>query len=74
MAPAHKSVHAETGPGAACGFDEVWSDGIDRHKESCDAAGGRFYPIIFGWMVHVYPYEADARKRFGSSEETELCG
>jgi len=24
--------------------------------EACDAAGGRFRPVIFGWMVHVYPY------------------
>jgi hypothetical protein len=26
-------------------------------KEQCDAAGGRFMPQIFGWMVHVYPFE-----------------
>src|SRR5580704_16692313 len=26
-------------------------------KDSCDAVGGRFSPVIFGWMVHVYPYE-----------------
>ena len=26
-------------------------------KEECDAAGGRFMPQIFGWMVHVYPFE-----------------
>ena len=26
-------------------------------EEDCDAAGGRFHPVIFGWMVHVYPYE-----------------
>jgi len=26
-------------------------------KDSCDAAGGRFSPVIFGWMVHVYPYQ-----------------
>jgi hypothetical protein len=26
-------------------------------QEACDAAGGKFYPSIFGWMVHVYPYE-----------------
>jgi hypothetical protein len=26
-------------------------------KDACDAAGGRFSPVIFGWMVHVYPYE-----------------
>jgi len=26
-------------------------------KEACDEAGGRFYPQVFGWMVHVYPWE-----------------
>ena len=26
-------------------------------KAECDAAGGRFIPQIFGWMVHVYPFE-----------------
>jgi hypothetical protein len=26
-------------------------------KSECDAAGGKFYPVIFGWMVHVYPFE-----------------
>lgn len=25
--------------------------------EACDAAGGRFQPSIFGWMVHVYPFQ-----------------
>ncbi len=26
-------------------------------KADCDAAGGKFMPQIFGWMVHVYPFE-----------------
>lgn len=26
-------------------------------KDACDAAGGRFIPQVFGWMVHVYPLE-----------------
>jgi len=26
-------------------------------NEACDAAGGKFMPQIFGWMVHVYPFE-----------------
>ena len=31
-------------------------------KASCDANGGRFYPILFGWMVHVYPFEPTKEK------------
>lgn len=27
-------------------------------EEECQDAGGRFYPVIFGWMVHVYPFES----------------
>jgi hypothetical protein len=26
-------------------------------RGECDAAGGKFMPQIFGWMVHVYPFE-----------------
>jgi hypothetical protein len=32
--------------------------------QACDAAGGRFQPVIFGWMVHVYPYEDSLDKVF----------
>ncbi len=33
-------------------------------RDACDAAGGRFQPVIFGWMVHVYPYEDSLDKIF----------
>ena len=33
-------------------------------QHTCDAAGGRFQPSIFGWMVHVYPYEDSLDKVF----------
>jgi hypothetical protein len=33
-------------------------------QDACDAAGGRFRPSIFGWMVHVYPYEDSLDKVF----------
>jgi hypothetical protein len=28
-------------------------------QDACDAAGGTFRPVIFNWMVHVYPFEKD---------------
>src|SRR5579859_2799607 len=28
-------------------------------QEACDAAGGQFIPVVFNWMVHVYPFEKD---------------
>jgi hypothetical protein len=30
--------------------------------DACDAAGGRWLPLVFNWMVHVYPFETDAAK------------
>ena len=34
-------------------------------KDACTEAGGVFYPVIFGWMVHVYPYEDSREKIWG---------
>jgi hypothetical protein len=28
-------------------------------EEACTAAGGTFIPVVFNWMVHVYPFEKD---------------
>jgi hypothetical protein len=28
-------------------------------KEACDLVGGRFFPQVYGWMVHVYPWETN---------------
>jgi len=33
-------------------------------QNACDAAGGKFHSSIFGWMVHVYPYEDSLDKIF----------
>ena len=37
-------------------------------KADCDAAGGRFIPQLFGWMVHVQPWETDPGKVWGRHE------
>jgi hypothetical protein len=29
-------------------------------QAECNAAGGEFHPVIFNWMVHLYPLEKDA--------------
>jgi hypothetical protein len=28
-------------------------------QDACDAAGGTFRPVVFNWMVHIYPFEKD---------------
>ena len=38
-------------------------------KQACDAAGGVFLPHVFGWMVHVYPYESDPAKVWSTDDE-----
>ena len=43
--------------GAFCG-------GSVSTEEACEAAGGRFHPVVFGWMVHAYPYEDSLDKIF----------
>jgi len=40
-------------------------------QDACDAAGGRFQPVIFGWMVHVYPYEDSLDKIFAMHHHRE---
>jgi len=34
--------------------------------EACSAAGGRFLPHLSGWMTHVYPFETDPAKIWGT--------
>jgi hypothetical protein len=40
-------------------------------KEACDAAGGQFRPHLFGWMVHVYPYETEAKKLWSTEDDDQ---
>ncbi len=36
-------------------------NGSIASRQACDAANGRFFPQVFGWMVHVYPWETDPK-------------
>ncbi len=40
-------------------------------KEACEAAGGEFHPHLFGWMVHVYPYETDSKRIWSTDDDGE---
>jgi hypothetical protein len=40
-------------------------------QEDCEAAGGEFHPHIFGWMVHVYPYEKDPKKIWSTDDDEQ---
>jgi hypothetical protein len=52
------------GPNAKYGLE-----GSITTKDACEAAGGEFRPHLFGWMVHVYPYEADSRKVWSTEDD-----
>lgn len=60
--PGHKDEYF--GPNAKYGL----LGSIDS-KEACDAAGGTFYPHIFGWMVHVYPLERDPKLVWSTTDD-----
>lgn len=36
------------------------SEGSIATADACDAAGGRYFPTLFGWMVHVNAMEKNA--------------
>ncbi len=40
-------------------------------REACEAAGGQFRPHLFGWMVHVYPNETDAKKIWATDDDDQ---
>ena len=45
------------GPKARFGLE-----GSIATQAACESAGGRFQPVLFNWMVHVYPFETDQAK------------
>jgi hypothetical protein len=43
--------------------------GSIKTKEACDAARGHFYPYLFNWMVHVFPFEKDYKDIFSMNDD-----
>jgi hypothetical protein len=40
-------------------------------KDDCDASGGKFFPHVLGWMVHVYPYESNPKNIWSTNDDDE---
>jgi hypothetical protein len=38
-------------------------------KEACQAEGGTFLPVIFSWMIHVFPYEDSMKDVFSMNDD-----
>jgi hypothetical protein len=49
-------------PAAQWDLKKFGATGSINTEEACKEMNGRFYPQIFGWMVHVYPYRSDPAK------------
>ena len=45
--------------------------GSIKSKETCEAADGEFFPHVFRWMVHVYPYETDPQKNWSIDDDDQ---
>jgi hypothetical protein len=43
-------------------WKEFGPNGSIATQDACEQADGRWIPEIFGWMVHVYPYQTDLSK------------
>jgi hypothetical protein len=37
--------------------------------EACKAEGGTFMPVIFSWMIHVFPYEDNLKDQFSMNDD-----
>ena len=42
--------------------------------DACQTAGGRFMPTVFGWMVHVSPWETNPALVWGTHEDDDHRG
>ena len=38
-------------------------------KAACEAEGGTFYPYMFTWMIHVFPYENNFKEVFSMNDD-----
>jgi mono/diheme cytochrome c family protein len=58
----HRHVDFCWAPAGTYGDARFGFSGTIRTQAACDAAGGRFTPRIFAWMVHVWPTETTPSK------------
>jgi hypothetical protein len=40
-------------------WQKFGAEGSIATQDACEQAAGRWFPQVFNWMVHVYPYEAE---------------
>ena len=42
--------------------------------DACKAEGGQFFPVIFTWMIHVFPFETDMKDIFSMNDDIPHFG
>jgi hypothetical protein len=48
--------------------------GSIKTAEACTAEGGTFYPVMFTWMIHVFPFENDLKDVFSMNDDVPHFG
>jgi len=48
--------------------------GSIKTADACRAEGGTFYPVIFTWMIHVFPFETDFKDVFSMNDDIPHFG
>ena len=43
--------------------------GSIKTKDACEAERGTFFPTMFTWMIHVFPYETDFKDVFSMNDD-----
>jgi hypothetical protein len=38
-------------------------------KEACQAEGGTFMPVVFTWMIHMFPFESNLKDVFSMNDD-----
>lgn len=48
--------------------------GSINNADACKAEGGTFYPVIFTWMIHVFPFEDNLKDVFSMNDDISHFG
>jgi mono/diheme cytochrome c family protein len=62
LATWHRHVDFCRAPFGTVGDPRFGIAGTIDTQAACDAAGGHFIPLVFNWMVHVWPTQSDPAK------------
>ncbi len=71
LATWHRHVDFCRGPFGTVGDPRFGISGTIDSQAACEAAGGHFIPLVFNWMVHVWPTQSDPAKIWAVDADSE---